>query len=153
MPRPSRLLSVRAAAPLVLAWVLTGACSAVDDFTVFRFVDDGGAPDAQPRADLAVSMTGNPCAASGCTGGLSCFTTVGNANFPGGVCSSACSPNAPSCPTGSSCGQVEGTSLCLQACNPASGAGCRAGWSCCDGQRVVLGAGVCAPSSTNFCGH
>jgi len=134
------------------ALALTSACSSVDDFTKFSFTD-GGAGDGMIHADLAGSMIGDPCSAGSCTGGLSCFTTVGNASFPGGTCTASCSTQTPSCPTGSGCGQVEGTSLCLQACNPTGGAACRTGWSCCDGQRMVLGPGVCAPSNSNFCGH
>lgn len=145
--RSTRAALVAAACALALA----GACSSVDDFSKFSF-PDGGAGDGGAHADLAGSMIGDPCGGS-CTGGLSCFTTVGNASFPGGTCSSSCSTQVASCPMGSSCGQVEGTSVCLQACNPTGGVGCRTGWSCCDGQAVVLGPGVCAPSNSNFCGH
>lgn len=146
--RSTRAVLVAAAAALALA----GACSSVDDFTRFSFAD-GGAGDGGAHADLAGSAIGDPCSGTSCTGGLSCFTTVGNASFPGGTCSASCSTQTPSCPAGSSCGQVEGTSVCLQACNPTGGVGCRADWSCCDGQRVVLGPGLCAPSNSNFCGH
>ena len=152
MPSPSRSSRLRAPVVLVYACALASACSAVDDFTVFRFTD-GGAGDLLAAADLAGSKVGDRCDVAPCTGGLTCFTNVGNASFPGGVCSTACSDNAPGCPSGSSCGQVEGTSLCLPACNPAAGVVCRTDWSCCDGQRVVLGAGLCSPSNSNFCGH
>jgi len=137
---------------LVLACALAGACSAVDDFTAFRFVDDGGASDLfGVGGDLAGSVVGDPCNVGGCSDGLTCFGAVGNASFPGGLCSRPCG-GGTSCPARSSCAQIDGTALCLQSCNPTVGIDCRAGWSCCDGQRVVLGPGLCAPSSSNFCG-
>ena len=145
--------SVRAALVVAAcALALAGACSSVVDFTKFSFTD-GGAGDGMTQADLAGSKVGDPCTTGSCTGGLGCFTTVGNASFPGGTCTTSCSTQPASCPTGSSCGQVEGTSVCLQACNPTGGVGCRPDWSCCDGQGVVLGPGLCAPSNSNFCGH
>ncbi len=150
----SRRRTPRPPAPVVfaLACALACACSAVDDFTAFQFAD-GGARDLVAAADLAGSKIGDACDVAACTGGLACFTTVGNTSFPGGVCSTACSASAASCPMGAGCGQVDGTSLCLAACNPTAGVGCRIGWSCCDGQNAVSGSGLCAPSNSSFCGH
>ncbi|HEX9102008.1 MAG TPA: hypothetical protein VF997_07390 [Polyangia bacterium] len=144
--------SLAALVVVALACALAGGCSAVDDFTAFHFAD-GGADGATAGGDLAGSTVGDPCSVGGCTGGLGCFTSAGNTSFPGGVCSRACDPAGPSCPTGSSCVQVDGTFLCLPACDLAAGAGCRAEWSCCDGQRVVIGPGVCGPTNSAFCGH
>lgn len=141
-----------AIAPLACALALAAGCSRLDDFTAFRF-DDGGAGDGGSVADLAGSRVGDPCGPAGCTGGLSCVTTVGGSDVPGGICSASCDPQAPSCPAGSGCAQTDGASLCLAACNPSAGVGCRTGWSCCDGQRTVSGSGLCAPSNGKFCGH
>ena len=134
---------------LVLLCALAGACSAVDDFSAFRFGDGG----AGGGADLAGASVGDSCTGAVCPGGLTCFGGGGNSSFPGGVCSASCSTSAPSCPTGTGCAQIGDTTLCLAACNPSAGVGCRAGWSCCDGQRMVPGPGLCGPSNSNFCGH
>jgi hypothetical protein len=137
---------------IAFACALAGACSALDDFTAFTFVADGGVSDLRGGGDLAGASVGAPCLPGSCSGDLTCFTTVGNTSFPGGTCSRACGTGGASCPTGSSCAQVDGSPICLQACNPGVGLGCRADWSCCDGQHTVSGPGLCGPSNSNFCG-
>ncbi len=93
---------------------------------------------------------GDACGA--CVSGLSCYsgTTPTNADFPGGMCSRACTA-AADCP-GGDCVTFEATSLCAASCNPSAGVTCRAGYACCANQQVVTGAGTCVPTGSGICG-
>lgn len=134
---------------VALAGVALAGCSAVDDFSAFRFVDDGGAGGG----DLATASAVGAACAGGCSDGLSCVTQDGNVGLPGGACTVACDPQQPgACPAGSACGAVDNGGLCLALCDPSSGRGCRSGYACCAGGHVVGGPGACAPPTARVCG-
>lgn len=138
---------------IAVACFFLAACSAVDDFGTFRFVADGGASNAADLATALPSSVGDACSvASGCGGGLTCITTVGNASFPGGICSHTCDLQLPNCPGASDCAQVENAVVCVPRCDTTVGPSCRSGYACCHGGKIAVGAGDCAPSTSNFCG-
>lgn len=146
------------AVALVL-FATTIGCSAVDDFSRFTFVSDGGGDmvardgGADDLARVDHGGIGDACTATSCATGLTCYTTAGTATLPGGFCSRTCDPNASgNCPFGSECGTVEGFSMCLPRCDPSQNLGCRQSYSCCHMQLIVVGPGACAPTSSNYCG-
>lgn len=108
-----------------------------------------------PLSDGAVSdgdaaAAGAPCSGA-CADELTCFTMAGSATLPDGLCSRTCAAGTD-CPSGMQCGTIEGVMLCLPACDPSAGVGCRSGYSCCSNQLIATGPGACAPPSSNFCG-
>jgi hypothetical protein len=143
-------------ASLVFAAALAGACTAVDNFNDFKFVDGGGSRDLGGQ----LPGFGQPCTDS-CAPGpvlsrpLSCFTQIGGKTVPGGICTRTCTASAGAVACSdypdSLCVTVENTDLCLPRCDPSMGRGCRTGFGCCMGGNVVTGPGACAPTQTNLC--
>lgn len=139
---------------VLAAVVATGGCSAIDNFNDFRFTDGGSAGGAGGGDLATVSAIGDACPTGSCTGGLTCFTQTEKSTFAGGLCSQTCDPQRQGgCPTGALCAQVDNVALCLRACDGSLVTSCRVQYSCCASQHVVTGAGLCAPTVSNFCGN
>jgi hypothetical protein len=133
---------------VVLAMAL-GACTAVDDFSRYHFVYDGGA-----GSDLAgVPDFGGPCTTT-CNlfRQLFCFPDFGGKTAPGGICTRTCSStaNCADLPN-ATCVSIQNTSVCMPKCDAATS--CRSGYDCCANRDTTNGPGACAPSNTDFCGH
>ena len=149
-------------ASLVSLAALFGACSAIDDFTKFKFTDGGGdmsgdmgsanLPDfGQPCVDSCA-----PGAGAGSGRPLMCAHMFGSRTVPGGMCTRSCTPGVIGCldyggPDVADCVTVEGTSVCLPHCDSTVGKNCRSGYSCCNNKAVVTTAGDCAPSNADIC--
>jgi hypothetical protein len=141
-------------ASLMLAAAL-GACTAVDDFRKFKFVDDGG------TGDLAGTLPGfgqpctTDCAQPNPLRPLTCFHMFGSRTIPGGICTRSCSTAAGAVACAdfpdAACVTVENVDVCLPRCDPSVGRNCRTGFSCCDSNNVVTGPGTCAPTMTDLC--
>src|SRR5438270_7004254 len=119
-------------ASLVLAAAAV-ACSAVDNFDKFKFVQDAG-PD-----DLAMGLPGfgQPCTDQCQVGNalrpLMCVKMLGSRTVPNGMCTRGCTiGGAISCSdyADAVCTHVEGMDVCLQHCDPSTGRNCRTGFSC-----------------------
>lgn len=149
--------SLAFAAIVVLAAVL-GACTAVDNFNDFKFVDGG--VDAASDMPGQLPGFGQPCTDT-CAPGtvpnrpLSCFRTFGSVPVPGGICTHSCmaSTGAISCSDlpDSACVTVENMDVCLPRCDLSLGKNCRNNFSCCANGNTVTGPGACAPTQTNLC--
>jgi hypothetical protein len=142
-----------------LALVTFDGCSAVDDFSKFKFADDGGSTDMAGGAlpGFGEACT-NECAPgqSAPTRPLMCYTMFGSRMVPGGDCTRSCIPGlAISCTDygDAVCAHVEGMDVCLRGCNPTMGHNCRTGYDCCANMTSTTGPGACAPTGTDFCGH
>lgn len=125
---------------LFACWLLCGCAQTVELLPP----PDGGAGDG---------TLGAPCTGA-CAGGLTCYTAADPAHlFPNGYCSQPC-VSASDCPSpGATCGTVELTTLCLAACDPSRGLGCRAGYDCCLARQApTTGPGACAIRGSNYCG-
>jgi hypothetical protein len=143
----------------VTAMVLLGACSAVDDFTQFRFSDGGvvGGGDGGGGDMTALPQFGEACTtvcANDPLHPLTCIHMFGQRPVPGGVCSHACNPalgnlDCAELPS-AVCAVVENTPVCLPSCDLGSGHTCRALWSCCNGMGTAS-SGYCAPTDANVC--
>lgn len=168
-----------------LAFVLivaAGACSAVDDFSRFKF-DSGGAGGGTAAggggggtaggggttggADLAVARDaggngpdlagplpgyGAPCVDE-CAAPNSCFHL--GSKDPNGICTRTCSTSNSTACSGvdATCVTVEGMTLCMPNCNALANKSCRSDLTCCaNGKPTTLTAGQCAPADTDFCG-
>jgi len=139
----------------ICAAALLGACSAVDDFRKFKFIDDGGAndlPAALPGFGQACTDT---CAQPEPTHPLSCYHMFGSRPVPGGMCTRSCTPAlgvvACSGLPNAICVTVEGADVCLPLCDPSIGRNCRTDYACCANHTVVTGPGACAPTTTDLC--
>jgi hypothetical protein len=132
-----------------------GACSAVDNFDKFKFVDDGG---------TGGDMTGQPpgfgqpctdqCQTAVASRPLTCLKTINGETIPGGMCTRQCSPGtAIACSEypDAVCTHIESMDLCLPRCDASLGRGCRTGLACCDNRHIVSLAGACAPPNTDLC--
>ncbi len=148
-------------ASLVSLSALFGACSAIDDFTKFKFSDGGGGVDmdmggANPP-DFGQACVDSCAPGAGATAGhpLTCFHTFGSRTVPGGMCTRACTPGVAACieygANAADCVTVEGISVCLPHCDSTIGRNCRTDYSCCNNMAVVTTAGDCAPSNANIC--
>jgi hypothetical protein len=146
-------------ASLVVAAAVFGACSAVDDFNKFTFVDGGGGDDmtggALPGFGQGCTDTCAP-GASAPTRPLMCLKMIGSRTVPGGICTRTCTAGSViSCSDYgvgvADCVTVEGMDLCLPHCDPSIGRNCRTGFSCCASNNVVTTMGDCAPSTTDLC--
>ena len=147
-------------ASLVVAAATFGACSAVDDFRKFTFVDGGGGGGDMTGAQLP--NFGQACTDS-CAPGpsapsrpLMCVKMIGSRTVPGGICTRTCTAGSViSCSDygvgAADCVHVEGMDLCLPHCDETLGRNCRTGFSCCANQAVVTTNGDCAPSTTDLC--
>jgi hypothetical protein len=146
-------------ASLVVVAAVIGACSAVDDFTKFKFTD-GGAVDTDMMGPLP--GFGEACVDAcdpgpGATLGrpLTCFHSFGSRSVPGGMCTRSCTPGgAISCSDfgigAADCIVVEGIAVCLPHCDTQLGRTCRTNFSCCANHNVENN-GDCAPSTTDLC--
>ena len=144
-------------ASLVLVAASAGACSAVDNFDKFKFVDDGGTDGGTAGVDMSLPGFGQPCTDQ-CQASplrpLMCLKMLGSRPIPGGMCTRACTiTGAISCSDypDAVCVHVESMDVCLPRCDPSQNRTCRTGLSCCDNQNVVTGPGACAPSTTDLC--
>jgi hypothetical protein len=142
-------------ASLFLVAALIGACTAVDDFSKYKFVEDAGTDDLG-----GLPSFGQACSDVCATGPapsrpLSCFKMFGNKTVPGGMCTRSCNAvlGAVACNDypDAVCATVEGMDVCLPRCDPTVGRNCRNNYSCCDSMMVVAGPGACAPTTTNLC--
>ena len=143
-------------ASIVVAAALLGACTAVDNFNDFHFVDGGAVRDMTG----APPGFGQPCTDSCAPGSvanrpLSCVKTLGSIPVPGGICTHSCQASLGTigCSdlTDASCVTVENMDVCLPHCDPSVGRNCRTNYSCCANHNVVTNAGDCAPSTTDLC--
>jgi hypothetical protein len=149
-------------ASLVSLAALFGACSAIDDFTKFKFTDGGGNDDMSgdmgspnlPDFGQACVDSCAPGAGAALGHPLMCVHMFGSRTVPGGMCTRSCTAaigcleygaNAADCVT------VEGTTVCLPHCDATIGKNCRSNYSCCSNKAVVTTAGDCAPSTTDLC--
>jgi hypothetical protein len=148
-------------ASLVVAAAAIGACSAIDDFNKFTFVDSGiidtdmgggGLPGfGQACTDTCAPGAGAP------TRPLMCLKMLGSRTVPGGMCTRTCAVTAgiTACDDYgvgvADCVTVEGMSVCLPHCDATLGRNCRTGYSCCATQNVVTVNGDCAPPQTDLC--
>lgn len=138
---------------LVVCALVAGGCSALDNFTDFRF-GDGGSDGSGAAADALPSAVGAACGSAGCGGGLTCVGASGDTSFPGGMCSRPCDPSSVAgCPAGSQCVSFGNGGLCLASCDTLVGPACRAGWACCRDRGLATGPGACAPPSSGVCNH
>ncbi len=146
-------------ASLVAVAAVFGACSAVDNFTKFTFVDGGGGGD---MTGAQLPGFGQQCTdtcapgASAPSRPLMCVKMFGSRMVPGGICTRTCTAGSIiSCSdygTGvADCVTVEGMDLCLPHCDPSIGRNCRTNFSCCANHNVVTTMGDCAPSTTDLC--
>src|SRR5439155_4505512 len=108
-------------ASLVLVAASLGACSAVDNFEKFKFVQDAGADD------LAMGLPGfgQPCTDQCQVGNalrpLMCLKMLGSRTIPGGMCTRGCTIGGSiSCSDypDAVCTLVESTDVCLPRCDP-----------------------------------
>jgi hypothetical protein len=149
---------------LVVASLALGACSAVDDFSKFKFQDDAGAAvtgDMAGGGDLAsVDMTpvgtvpgfGQPCTTV-CAVGLTCAKEFGGkAPAPGGICTRSCAVMTCSDLPNATCVSLNNIEVCMPRCNPSQNQSCRPSYLCCDGNSQTTGMGACSPPNTDFCG-
>ncbi|MCU1282349.1 MAG: hypothetical protein JWM53_5895 [bacterium] len=146
-------------ASLLAAAALIGACSAVDDFTKFTFVDGGGGPvdtDMGGLPGFGQACTDSCAVGADPTHPLTCFHMFGSRTVTGGMCTRTCNMGSPiSCTNlgigSADCVTVEGMDLCLPHCDASLGRNCRTNFSCCANRAVVNGAGDCAPPTTDLC--
>jgi hypothetical protein len=108
---------------------------------------DAGASDSAPQYGASCMGT--------CSGGLTCFTSVGPAgtghDLANGLCTKPCQHPAD-CPAASAqCAMLHGSPFCLAACNPFAGIDCLPGYACCANSQIVSGPGVCAPHWSILC--
>ncbi|HEX9104071.1 MAG TPA: hypothetical protein VF997_17790 [Polyangia bacterium] len=144
-------------ASLVVAVAVIGACSAVDDFTKFKFSDGGATGDMNG----ALPEFGQACVDACAVGAdpahpLSCYHMFGMIAVPGGICTHSCNPASVVSCAGigigvADCVTVENTDVCLPHCDPSVGRNCRTNYSCCANHNVVTDVGDCAPSTTDLC--
>lgn len=144
-----------------LASALLCACSAVDDFGKFHFVEDGGHPGGDmaggglPGFDEACTTACAP-GPSAPARPLMCYMMFGTRPVPGGDCTRTCVAGLPiSCTDYGEavCRRVENMDVCLRSCNPSLGHNCRSGFDCCASGMPTTGQGACAPANTDFCGQ
>lgn len=145
-------------ASLVLVAAALGACSAIDDFSKFKFSDGGADTDMGgnlPGFGQACVDACDPGPGAALGRALTCFHNLGSQTIPGGMCTRTCTPGVAACidyGTGAAdCVNVEGTSVCLPHCDGTVGRGCRTGFECCANGHAVTNAGDCAPSQTDLC--
>ena len=146
-------------ASLVAIAAVLGACSAIDDFTKFKFSDGGEVNTDMGAANLP--DFGQPCVdqcapgAGGAAGRpLTCMHMFGSKTAPGGMCTRACTTAIGCLEYGvnvADCVTIEGISVCLPHCDATTGRNCRSNYSCCSMGNVVTTAGDCAPSTTDLC--
>jgi hypothetical protein len=146
-------------ASLVAVAAVCGACTAIDDFSKFTFVDSGVVNTDMGGGNLP--GFGQACTDSCAPGAsaparpLTCFTMLGSRAVPGGMCTRTCTPTAISCSDYgvgvADCVTVEGTAVCLPHCDASLGRECRTGFSCCASGNVVTVNGDCAPPQTDLC--
>ena len=153
-------------ASLLLAALAPGGCSAIDDFSKFKFADDlgvgMGGDMAVGAADMAaaVDMTpvsgapgfGDPCTTV-CAVGLTCFKEFGGkAPAPGGICTRSCALTDCTGLANATCVSLNNLQVCMPRCNPSQNQSCRPSYLCCDGNSQTTGMGACSPPNTDFCG-
>jgi hypothetical protein len=149
---------VRALLLLVLS---IGACSALDDFSIFTF-DGGGAPaDGGSDASPILAPFGAACTANGCmqytpSKPVMCETVLnsgggGGITFPDGMCTRPCTAALNACTEFgvgvADCGQVGNGNFCLPHCNPTANQSCRSGYACCLAGKPTNGPGLCVPAT------
>ncbi|MDB4968551.1 MAG: hypothetical protein JWN44_4240 [Myxococcales bacterium] len=143
-----------ACASLILA-ALFGACSAVDNFDKFKFVDDGGTTGVDMSPPGFGDVCAGQCQVVNPQRPLSCFTAFGSRTIPGGMCTRTCTLGSGLLACNdypdSTCVHVEGMDVCLPRCDPSQSRNCRTGLSCCANNNVVSNAGACAPATTDLC--
>jgi hypothetical protein len=144
-------MRILAFASLVL---LASACSAVDNFDRFKFVNDGGNNDfTRNLPGFGEACTGT-CDVGNASRPLQCLTTLNGQSFPGGICTRACTLGMlGSCSDypDAVCVHIENQDLCLPRCDPSLNRNCRLNYACCDAGHQVTIAGACAPPDTNLC--
>jgi hypothetical protein len=142
-------------ASLVCLGALVGACTAVDNFNDFHFVDGGGVGDGGQLPGFGQACTDTCAPGPVANRPLSCFTQIGGKPAPGGICTHSCTASIGAITCGdlpdAVCVTVENTDLCLPRCDLSMGRGCRKDYSCCAAGNTVTGPGACAPSQTNLC--
>ncbi|HEY2746931.1 MAG TPA: hypothetical protein VGL86_20050 [Polyangia bacterium] len=145
---------------LVVAAAALGACSAIDDFTKFKFSDGGEINTDMGGAnlpDFGQACVDDCAPGAGAAAGhpLTCMHNVGSRTLPGGMCTRACTPGVAGCieygANAADCVTIEGVSVCLPHCDSTLGRNCRTNYSCCSNMSVVTTAGDCAPSNADIC--
>jgi hypothetical protein len=130
------------------------ACSAVDDFTRFKFVEDGGSRAHDDLAGSPLPGFGDSCS-SACDSNLlhplSCFQDFNGKTAPGGICTRQCS-SAAACADlpDAVCVTVENIAVCLPRCDLFASKTCRSMYDCCANGKPAV-AGACAPTDTSLC--
>jgi hypothetical protein len=133
-------------------------CTAVDDFSKFRFVNDGGAHDLAGSASGDMGSNGLPgfgqACSQGCSGDLTCAKDFGGKSpAPGGTCTRSCATMGCGDLPNATCVALNGMPVCMPRCDPSQAQLCRSAYSCCNGTTTTLGPGACSPPTTDFCGH
>jgi hypothetical protein len=153
--------------------IAAGACSAVDDFSRFKFAGDGGTTvvvdmrvvsdgSSAPGPDMTTVVTppgfGEVCTVD-CATGFTCFQ-IPNSGSNGNkttvnICSRSCSSgNVTACTAlDATCVTVENMTLCMPNCTASKV--CRSDLTCCSNKMPnppIVGDGQCAPPNSDFCG-
>jgi hypothetical protein len=128
------------------------ACTAVDNFSQFKFVDASSDHDMVNHPKFGEACTVNDCASPTSTLPLVCFTHFGTKAVPSGMCTRLCSlASLTACAdVNGECVTIENMNICLPRCR-GSLTDCRPGYACCANHMVVTGPGECAPTDTDLC--
>jgi hypothetical protein len=150
---------MRVLAVLVL---LLGACSALDDFSVFKLDGgmnvDGGGDASAPMAPFGAACEANGCMQYNATKAVMCEMMVntggggGAVTFAGGMCTRPCTLGVVGACNEfgvgvADCTQINNVSFCLPHCNDTLGQSCRTGYNCCSNNNRTTGPGSCVPDT------